>query len=171
MHYPARSSSGGLHSCVTRCYKAHDWTTGLTGTLLLSQALNNLHPKLPLTAVSHIPIIPVIAPTHLAPKCTCVCALLFIMPNPHSEPTAFTLLLHLQNLFSYSRVGTGESGKSCSISPQFPAEDAIAPTWYFNIGKCWKCIPKTQKISNIPPAKNLLLTLPCCFPSLKQVPP
>lgn len=101
--------------------------TGLTWTLLLPQALNNLHPKLPLTAVSHIPVIPVVAP-HIW--------LLNVSVSAHSSASrstpalgkAFTLLLPLQNLSSYRRAGTGKPGKSYSISPLFPAEDAIAHT-------------------------------------------
>lgn len=100
-------------------------------------------------------------------ECLCLCTL------HHTWPTlwgrAFTLLLPLQSLSSYRRVGTGKSGNSYSISPQFPAEDAIARTWYFNIGKCWKCIPKIWEISNIPPAENLVY--PSMLPSFFKATP
>lgn len=159
---PARSFSAELQSCHKILQKQVTEPTGLTWTLLL----HNLHPKLLLTAVSHIRY-PCHSSTRLTPKSVCVYALLCITPDPHSGPRAFTFLLPLQNLSSYRRVGTGKSGKSYSIPPQFAAEDAIALTWYFNTGKCWKCIPKIWEISNIPPAENLLPTLPCCLPSLK----
>lgn len=117
--------------------KAHDWATGLTWTLLL----HNLHSKLLLIAVSHIPVI--------APHTW----LLNMSLSVHSSASCLTHALGQEHLYSfclsktsYGRVGTGESGKSYSIPPQFATEDAIAHMWYFNIGKCWKCIPKIWKL-------------------------